>query len=117
MLDNRHIHDELKTMLCLDDNGELTFQEYFSILIAMAWRINAELWVCCSDPAGARAVQAYFDPDHIYTGQPKIEGVDSLVLAPHFLTDRFELGQKDAVTAALIAKFNVLGKHLVMELR
>jgi hypothetical protein len=43
ILDNRHIHDELKTMLCLDDSGELTFQEYFSILIAMAWPINAEL--------------------------------------------------------------------------
>jgi len=36
--------------------------------------------------------------------------------APHFLTDRFAPGEQEALTAAVIAEFNVLGKHVVMDL-
>jgi hypothetical protein len=38
------------------------------------------------------------------------------VLAPHFLTEKFESGQQEALTAAVIAKINTQGQHLVMDL-
>jgi hypothetical protein len=117
ILDNRHIHDELKMMLCNQDS-ELKFREYFSALIEMAWPINAELWVCCSDPADANAVATTcLEPDYTFSSKPKVEGVEPLVFAPHFLTEKFDAEQQEALTAALIAKFNVLGKHLIMDLR
>ena len=116
ILDNRHIPEELKMMLCSEDEG-VSFREYFSALIQLAWPRNAEFWLCCSDSsAGANSAEACLEPDYKFTSEPEMEGLDPPVFAPHFLTEKFEMGQQEALTAALIAKFNVLGIHLMMDL-
>jgi hypothetical protein len=114
--DNRHIHEELKTMLCQNDekDGATPFQTYFAALIELAWPEHAELWVCCSMPAGANATEACPEPDLQFDSQME-DGCAPPVFAPHFLTEQFERGQQEALTAALIAEINVLGKHLEMD--
>lgn len=120
VLDNRFISEELKVMLCHQEetgtNGEITFRNYFSVLIDLAWPSNAEFWLCCSEPAGASASSACLKPDHVFSSVPEVEGLEPLEFAPHFLTGMFETGQQEALTAALIAKFNVHGKTLLMDL-
>ena len=118
-LDNRHIPEELKKMICNsnkdDDNqGEATFMEYFSTLIQLAWPTNAELWICCNDPAGINAVMPCTTPDYKFNSYEV--GFPSPIFAPHFLTEKFERGQQEALTAALIAKFNTVGQHVLMDL-
>ena len=117
-LDNRHIPKELKMMICTsnrgDDDGEASFMEYFSTLIQLAWPTNAVLWICCDDPAGVNAVQPCTTPDYQFSSQEN--GFPSPVFAPHFLTEKFERGQQEALTAVLIAEFNTLGQHLMMDL-
>jgi hypothetical protein len=128
VMDNRFITDELKTTLCqgdsasTDSNGT-TFRDYFSALIEVAWPPNAEFWLCCSGPAGKNATAACSSPDHIFSsknnnaGESNQEGnFEPLILAPHFLTEKFESGQQEALTAAIIAKFNTQGLHLKMDL-
>lgn len=118
-LDNRHIPEELKMMICtssMDDNNEdeTSFMEYFLTLIRLAWPSNTELWICCNDPAGINAVSSCTEPDYKFNS---IEaGFPSPVFAPHFLTEKFERGQQEALTAALIAEFNTVGQHILMDI-
>jgi hypothetical protein len=120
VLDNRFIFPQLKDMLCLEDvaakEGGITFRDYFSVLVDLAWPTNAEFWLCCSELAGTNATSHCLEPDFIFSSKPQLEGIDALAIAPHFLTAKFESGQQEALTAALIAKLNVLGKPLMMDL-
>jgi len=120
ILDNRFITEDLKAALCQEEentNGELTFRTYFATLIELGWPRNAKLHVCCAEPAGASAASPCLDPDFVFTSDtPELNGFEELAFAPHFLTEKFEAGQQEALTAALIAKFNTQGKHLVMDL-
>ena len=120
VLDNRFISPELKEMLCFEDatnNGEtVTFRDYFSVLVDLAWPPNAEFRLCCSELAGTSATSPCLEPDYVFSSQPQVAGLEPLILAPHFLTQQFESGQQEALTAALIAKFNVLGQTLIMDL-
>ena len=121
ILDNRFISPELKEMLCWEDvadnNGEgITFRDYFSVLVDLAWPPNAEFRLCCSDAAGMSAVSHCLEPDFVFSSKLQVKGFDPLVLAPHFLTEKFGEGQQEALTAALIAKFNIVGKTLKMDL-
>ena len=119
ILDNHFITEDLKMMLCQEDDATstdhgTTFREYFSELVELAWPHNAKFRLCCSELAGSNATLACLAPDYIFPqGDNDFE---PLVLAPHFLTEKFESGQQEALTAALIAKLNVRGIHLVMDL-
>lgn len=118
ILDNRHIHEELQTLLCAEDDDEeaAMFRDYFSALIDLAWPVHAELWVCCAMSAGANATDACEAPDRQFRNR---NDAMPMVLAPHFLTEQFERGQQEALTAGLIAHaLPHLGKSaLEMELR
>ena len=125
-LDNRHISEDLLLELCFSDNGGnanegMSFREYFKVLVEIAWPRNAKLNICCSQPAGvnANATEVCLQPDFVFTCEPEeLHGADfqPLALAPHFLTEKFEHGQQEALTAVLIAKYNTVGQHLVMDL-
>ena len=121
VLDNRFISPDLKEMLCFEDeannSGEgITFRDYFSVLVGLSWPPNAEFRLCCSELAGMSAAFPCLEPDFIFSSKPHVEGLQPPIFAPHFLTEMFEAGQQEALTAALIAKFNVLGKTLLMDL-
>jgi hypothetical protein len=121
IMDNRFITEELKTALCQkeeDDQDKSDFRNYFSLLVELAWPENAEFWLCCSEPAGSDATSACASPDYIFSSKRSNNNqeYEPLVLAPHFLTEKFESGQQEALTAALIAKLNTQGRHLVMDL-
>jgi Collagen triple helix repeat (20 copies) len=119
ILDNRHIPEDLKEMLCnsAEEEDVLTFRSYFSALIELAWPKTAALKICCSDPAGKNASAACLDPDLIFTSTtPEMQDFEAPVFAPHFLTEKFEAEQQEALTAGLIPKFNTVGQHLVMDL-
>jgi hypothetical protein len=48
-------------------------------------------------------------PDYSFRSQPEIEGGgEALVFAQHFLSQKFDAGQKQALTAALIADLTPL---------
>jgi hypothetical protein len=119
--DNRHIHEELKEMLCEKNdandnkNGATSFQVYFSTLLELAWPPNATLSVCCDRPTGANATAACDAPNVRFDSRTD-DTYPLPVWAPHFLTDQFAPGEQEALTAAVIAEFNVLGKHVVMDL-
>lgn len=122
-MDNRHIPEALHSMLCGHDgsisseNETAAFREYFAVLIELAWPRNAELRVCCSAPAGRNATTACLTPDHTFSSNtPENEGFEPPAFAPHFLTEQFEARQQEALTAMLIPKINVLGKHLEIDL-
>jgi hypothetical protein len=120
-LDNRHIPEALHSVLCghaFSDNETAAFRDYFSVLIELAWPKNAELKVCCSEAAGASATSACQTPDYTFSSNtPETEGLEPPAFAPHFLTEQFEKRQQEALTAMLIPKINVLGKHLELDLR
>lgn len=119
-LDNRHIPEALHSMLCghgISDNETAAFREYFSVLIELAWPRNAELRVCCSEAAGWSATAECLTPDHTFSSNtPEMEGFEPPAFAPHFLTEMFEARQQEALTAMLIPKINVLGKHLELDI-
>ena len=48
ILDNRHIHNEMKQTICTDE----LFREYLQVLIDLAWPQSAVLQICCDQPAG-----------------------------------------------------------------
>ena len=116
--DNRHIHEDLKQMLCLNEEDEDEtdgyFRTYFTTLIELAWPEHFHLHVCCDMPSSANATLPCAEPDWQFNSH--VDGYEPIVLAPHFLTDQFGPGQQEGLTAALIAEFNVLGKHLEMDL-
>lgn len=75
--------------------------------------------VCCHEPAGINATSPCEEPDYIFaTSYVDIDGesVPPAGLAPHFLTMQFGEGQQELLTASLIAKLNVHGQKLSMEL-
>jgi hypothetical protein len=118
IMDNRFITEDLKTALCHGDDGGSNFRNYFAFLVELAWPENAgEFWLCCSEPAGINATSAWAVPDHVFSSNKrKDQEYEPLVLAPHFLTEKFETGQQEALTAATIAKLNTQGRHLVSEI-
>jgi hypothetical protein len=111
----------LKEMLCEknnandSNNGATPFQVYFSTLLELAWPPNATLSVCCDRPTGANATAACDAPDVRFDSRTD-DAYPLPVWAPHLLTDQFAPGEQEALTAAVIAEFNGLGKHVVMDL-
>ena len=104
VLDNRHVHSGLKNMICKDEG----FRDYLGVLVDFAWPKSAQLHICCSEPAGSDTTSECQDPDYVVASTLK----GDVLLAPHFLTEGFQAGQQEALTAGLIAKFNVHGKHM-----
>ncbi|CAB9530425.1 unknown protein [Seminavis robusta] len=108
VLDNRHIPKVLHLMLCGETQEGKDFRDAFKTLLEMAWPPNAEFWLCCSKDR--TKIEACLEPDHVFVPP---EGIP---MAPHFLTTKFEAGQQEALTAALISKINVHGTTLKMDL-
>jgi len=81
-------------------------------LIGLAWPLNAELWLCCTEEQDPGS--PCLKPDYRFTARSTQS--DELALAPHFLTVLFGPEQQQALTAGLIAKLNVHGTELYMEL-
>jgi hypothetical protein len=76
----------------------------------LAWPASAKLNICCEEPAGKDASTPCTVPTY---SLPQESG--ELEIAPHFFTQLFEQGQQESLTAALIAKINVHGKKLLMD--
>jgi hypothetical protein len=91
--------------------------KFHAVIIVLKRKKNAEFRLFFSESAGSNATSACISPDHIFSSNKgENQEFEPLVLAPHFLTEKFESGQQEALTAAVIAKINTQGQHLVMDL-